>query len=151
MTDCIGTIYNEKKLSCRDQLDRVRFMMKTKQNNDVTDCTSVVYAKSDIELLWEIEPNADNDMTNCTDVVYIEHKTNLSWPIDLSAICNKNKIRQWCDRSYKSGLHRKWYWTIKTYRIKCGLWWKLDKIMMWLTFRMWSTPKMKLSCHDRLD
>ena len=30
-------------------------MMKTRQDNDVTEQTSVVYVENDIELLWPIE------------------------------------------------------------------------------------------------
>ena len=43
--------------------DRVWFMMKTRQDNDITDCTGVIYAKNDDELLWLIEQ----------DVVYDEN------------------------------------------------------------------------------
>ena len=32
--------------------------MKTKEDNDVTNCIGVVYAESKIELLWPIRPGA---------------------------------------------------------------------------------------------
>ena len=30
-------------------------MMKTRHDNDVTDCTGAMYAKNDTKLLWSIE------------------------------------------------------------------------------------------------
>lgn len=46
------------KLSYRDQLDRVRSMTKTRQDNGMTDHTYVVYVEKEIELLWLIRPSA---------------------------------------------------------------------------------------------
>ena len=44
------------KLNCWDQSDQVWFVMKTKQNNDMTDHTDAVYIKNEIELPWLIVP-----------------------------------------------------------------------------------------------
>ena len=49
------------KLSYRDRLDRVSFVMKTKQENDVIDRIGAVYAKNDNELLSSIKSGADSD------------------------------------------------------------------------------------------
>ena len=42
------------KLNYRDQLDQVLYMMKTRQDNDVTDCISLAYTKIETELLRPI-------------------------------------------------------------------------------------------------
>ena len=42
-------------LSYRDWSDRVQSMIKTRQDNDVIDCISVVYIENDIDLSWLIE------------------------------------------------------------------------------------------------
>nr|CAN75003.1 hypothetical protein VITISV_014929 [Vitis vinifera] len=49
------------KLSCHDRLDRVSFVMKTRQDNDMSDRTSVVYAKNNNELSSSIRSGADFD------------------------------------------------------------------------------------------
>ena len=46
------------KLSCSDRLDRVWFVTKTRQNNDVIDCIGVVYAETKTKLLGPIKPGA---------------------------------------------------------------------------------------------
>ena len=58
------------KLSYNDQSNRVQFVMKFKQKNNVTDCIGAVYVENEIELSWSIEP---------------------------SVICDENQIRQRCD------------------------------------------------------
>ena len=42
------------KLSCRDRLDHVRPMTKTRQDNDVIDHIGLVYTEIEIELLGHI-------------------------------------------------------------------------------------------------
>ena len=74
-------LHKKTKLSCRDLLDQVQFVTKTRLDNDVIDHTGAVYAENKIELSWPIEPGA---------------------------ICDKNQIGQWRDRSYMSGLHWNW-------------------------------------------
>lgn len=46
-------------MTCHDQLDRVESIMKTREDNNITDRTSVVYIKNDTELLWPIRPGVD--------------------------------------------------------------------------------------------
>lgn len=67
------------KLSYCDRLDQMRFVMKTKH---------------------------DNDLTNRISAVYIENYTELSRPIRLGTIYTKMR-EQRCDQSDKSGLCRK--------------------------------------------
>ena len=43
-----------------DWLNQVQFMMKTREDNNVIDCTGAVYTKREIELLWSIRFGADN-------------------------------------------------------------------------------------------
>ena len=42
------------KLSCHYRSDRVPFVKKTRQDNDVTNRTGAVYVENDIELSWLI-------------------------------------------------------------------------------------------------
>lgn len=44
------------KLNCHDQSSQVRYVMKTKKDNDMTDCTEVIYTKNKTELSWPIGP-----------------------------------------------------------------------------------------------
>ena len=69
---------------------RVWFVTKTRQDNDVIEGTSAVYAENDNEL---------------------------SWPMGLGVIYDKNKGGQWCDRLYRYYLCQKRYWTFMTDRI----------------------------------
>lgn len=41
---------SKTKLSCREQSDRVQFVIKTRLNNDVTDSIGLVYAENKTEL-----------------------------------------------------------------------------------------------------
>ena len=50
-----------------------------------------------------IKTRQDNDMTNCTRIVYAKNESELSWLIRLGAICNKNQIGRRRDRSYRFG------------------------------------------------
>lgn len=56
----------------------------------------------------------DNDMIDCTGAVYDDNDTKLSWPIGSCANSDENKIEQLHDWSYRCGLHWKWNWTIMT-------------------------------------
>ena len=49
------------KLSFHDRLDRVRFVIKTKQDNDVTDHTRVGYTENETKLFWPIGPGVACD------------------------------------------------------------------------------------------
>ena len=44
----------KSKLNFWDLFDRVRSVMKTRQDNDMTNRTGALYTKNDIELLWPI-------------------------------------------------------------------------------------------------
>lgn len=81
-------------LNCRDRSNRVLSMMKTRQANNVTDRTNLIYA---------------------------ENKTNLPCPIKSSVMCDENHIGQRRDQSYKSSLHRNQNKTIEAYQTKCSL------------------------------
>ena len=76
---------SKMKLSCRDQSDRVWFVMKTRQ---------------------------DNDVTNRIGLVYVKTKPQFSGPIWSGAVYDENQIRQWRDWYYRCGLRRKRYLTI---------------------------------------
>ena len=42
------------KLNYQDLSDQVQFVMKTRQDHDVTSRTNVIYAENEIKLLWQI-------------------------------------------------------------------------------------------------
>lgn len=50
MIDCIVSVYAKNEIKFHDRLDWVRSVIKIGQDNDITDHTSVVYAKNNIEL-----------------------------------------------------------------------------------------------------
>ena len=50
MIDYIGLSMLKSKLNCLELFDQVQFVMKTRQDNDVTDWTSVSYTVNDTEL-----------------------------------------------------------------------------------------------------
>lgn len=73
------------KLSYRDRLDQVRSMMKTKQDNDVTDCMDMVYVETKLNYqdlsnwVWFVlKTKQDNNVTNSTGEVYPENDIELS-------------------------------------------------------------------------
>ena len=92
------------KVSCQDRSIWVRSVTKFRQKNDVTDCTSVVYAKNKIEL---------------------------SWPIRPSVVCDENQTRQWHDRSCRCSLCQKQNQAVMTDQTRCGLWWKPNRTTTW--------------------
>ena len=49
------------KLNYRDLFEQVQFVMKTRQDNDVTNCTGAVYTENEIELSWLIRSSIDCD------------------------------------------------------------------------------------------
>ena len=58
MTDCIGVIYVEIETEVSDLSNWVRFVMKIKQENDMTDHTGTVYVEDKTELSWPIKSSA---------------------------------------------------------------------------------------------
>ena len=84
MIDHIGAVYTRMKLSCQDRLDRVWYVTKIGQDNDMAYCNGGVYAENEIDLSSSIRPTIiydenqiENDVTDCTNVVYA--KTKLSY------------------------------------------------------------------------
>ena len=65
------------ELNCQDRLDKMQSIMKTKQNNKVT---------------------------NRKGVIFIEYDTKMSRPIEQCAIYDKDEIEKWRDWSYRSSL-----------------------------------------------
>ena len=49
----------------------------------------------------------DNDVTNHTGVVYTKNKFKLLWFIELGVLYDENQTGQWHDRSYTGVLRRK--------------------------------------------
>ena len=92
------SIHKKMKLSCLDHSDEVRFVMKTKQDKDITNRISLVYAKNDTEQ-WDkfdqvqsvMKTQYDNDVTDCIGVVYIKAKTEISGSIGLGSINDKTR------------------------------------------------------------
>ena len=104
ISDHIGPLYAGKKYNCYDQSDKVLFMMKFKQNNDVTGRIGMAYAEIETELSWPIKQDAvyhekqtrqRHDQSYGTD--YAENETKLLWPIGQGAVYEENQTRQWCD------------------------------------------------------
>ena len=84
-----------------------------------------------------------------TYAIYIENETELSWSIEQPMVYDENQRGQRCDQSYRSGLRRNWI--VETNLTRYDLWWKPNKTTMRPMVRVWSMPKTKLSCRDRLD
>lgn len=61
MIDCIVAVYAKNEIEFHDRLDWVRSVIKIGQDNDITDHTSVVYAKNNIELSWPIWLSVNSD------------------------------------------------------------------------------------------
>ena len=70
------------KLNCRDRSNRVQSMTKTRHNNNMIDCLSVVHAKNYTKQLGLIEPGV---------------------------ICDENLKRQRREQLYRCDLHHKLY------------------------------------------
>ena len=136
-------------LNCWDLSDWVRFLKKkTKQDKDITNCISVVYTETKIELLGPIWLGAvcdKNQTTQRRDWLYM---CRLWWKwnwtiklIKLGVIYYENQKGQWHERSYMYGLHRKRHRVVMIDQTGCSLWWKPDKIRTWLIIQVWSCWK----------
>ena len=88
-----------------DQLNQIRSIMKTKQ---------------------------DNDLINHTCIIYDENYIKLLGPIGSSAVCDENQIRQWPDWSYRSCLCWNQNWTILINQKGCQQWWNPVRSMTWI-------------------
>ena len=69
-------------------------MTKTKEDNNVTNRTGVVYEKTILNFhnwsdqVWSVmKTRHKNDVTNCMGVIYIENETVISWMIELGVVC----------------------------------------------------------------
>ena len=58
MTDHISLVYVETKTKLSGLVNWVWFVMKTRQDNDVTHCIGAIYVENDNEVSWSIEPIA---------------------------------------------------------------------------------------------
>lgn len=105
------------KLSYGNRLDRVWFMTKTRQDNDLIDRIGLVYAKNDIEL------------------------SRLIW---LTVIYDENETGQWLDQLYRCRLHKNQNRIVRTYRTRCGMLPKPNKTMTWSTIQVGFTLKKKI-------
>ena len=119
----------------------VQPMTKMRQDYNMTNHTSEIYAKNGIELSWSIGQS----------MVYNKIGTELSWPIEQDVVYHKKMTGQQCDWSYRCDLCKIQYKTVKTNRLMCSLWWRWDRITTWLLIHVRFTLKMKLNCHDQSD
>ena len=79
----------------------MRYVMKTKHDNDLTDCIAEVYVKNYTELLRLIGSSAiyrkirqNNDVIDLISAVYVENEFELSWPTRPGMICDENQTGQ---------------------------------------------------------
>ena len=79
--DYIGVIYDENEIELSNQSNRLWYVTKTKN---------------------------DDNMIDWTGALNIENESELSWSIGLGAVCYENQTGQQHDRSYESFLRRKW-------------------------------------------
>lgn len=89
----------KKKLNCHDWFDLVWSTIKTRQDNDVTNRTDMVYAKNEIELPWLIklspicdETRLDNDVTDHIGLVHAETEIELLRPILSGTIYDNDQM-----------------------------------------------------------
>ena len=111
----------KKKLNCHERSDNVWSMKKNRKDNDMTDCTSEVYAEIGIELSWLIGH----------DVIY-----------------HKKQIWQRLDWSYRCELCKIQCRIVVTDPIMCGLWWRWNRTTTWSIVQVCSMPKTKLNYHN---
>ena len=90
-------------------------------------------------------------MTNHISSLYIENKIELPWPIRQGMVYDEVQIVQRHDWPYRCNQCQNWNWTIMTDPIGYGLWWRLNRTMMWLIVQVWSTLKSELNYKDQLD
>lgn len=110
---------SKSELHYHDRLDKMWFILKSRQDNDVIDRIGITFVK-------------------CT--------TELSRPIRQDTIHLEKKTRQWRDRLYRCALRKMRYSTVKTDWIVYGLWWRWDKPTILAIIQVHSMLKMKLNC-----
>ena len=89
MTNWLDTVYIEIKNDLSWSIERVRSMIKTRWDNNMTGRMGLLYARKEIVLPWSIK---------------------------LGTVYDKNQIGKWRDWSYSYGLQRKWSWVVMTNR-----------------------------------
>ena len=82
-------VYAEDETELPDRSDQVRSVMKTRQDNDMTDHTSVTMLKMRLSshdqsnlVQSMMKTRLDNNMIDHTGVVYIENETKLLYRSD---------------------------------------------------------------------
>ena len=58
LTHCMDVVYAENYIELLGLSNRVRSMMKSKLNNDVTNLTITIYVEKETKLSWSIKPGA---------------------------------------------------------------------------------------------
>ena len=66
----------------------------------------------------------DNDMTDLISLLYFKTENELLGPIWTGAVYDENQTGQWPDQSYKYGLCRKQNCVVVINQSRCSLWWK---------------------------
>ena len=79
-----------------------------------------------------IKTSQDNIVTDHIGLVYVETKIELLGPIWRGAICDENQRRQWRNRLYKCDLRKKWYWIVVIEWVRCSLWQTQERTKTWL-------------------
>ena len=84
MTNCISTVYVENKTKLSRPIELGVVSDETRQDNDVINLTSVVYAKKELnchdrsgQVQFMMKTREDNNVKNLPRVVYIENETKL--------------------------------------------------------------------------
>ena len=104
------------------------------------------------DLVWYVIKNRqDNDVTNCIGLIYAEIETKLTGSIWSSAVYDENKIGQWHDWSYRCILCQKRNWTILTDWIGCHQRQKQDKTILLPIVQLWSYPKTIRKFREQSD
>lgn len=101
----------KSKLNYHDRSDRMWSTMKSRWDNNVTDCVGVIFIEYDIGLsslnkYCEIydEERQDNDVIDHTSLLCTKNENELSCLIRQSTIYDLDRARQQCDWLYRHGL-----------------------------------------------
>ena len=158
MTNRTSAVYDENETNYHDRSDWVPFVTKTRQDNNMTYCTYMVYVEKETKLLWLIEPCLVYDKRQTGQRRDQLHRSGLcqkwNWAIvtdRLGAVCDENQIGQQHERSYRCGLSQNWNLVVMTNKTKCPLWLKLDGTTTWSLVQVWCMPKTILNYCDQSD
>lgn len=76
-----------------------------------------------LDEVWSLtKTRLDNDMTNRTSAVYVKDEIDLSLPIQQGVVYDENQTGIRCDWLNNYGLCRKLYRIVKTSWTRCGIW-----------------------------